>query len=232
MSDRIKEFYEDVYQKGDIRDNSRLYRWIIRLARPASGAYLLDIGAGIGCLLEEVIKNGCITFGLDISQEALTKAKKKLPLAKLCVANGEKIPFKDASFDNIVSLGSIEHFLNPGNGIKEITRLLKDNGRAILLLPNSFYLGDILKVLFKGRPQQEQWQIQEQLLAKDEWRELIKANGLRAEKIYGYNKYPEFFQRGTLKIKSIKKYIQTSLMRYLCPLNLSWQFVYVCRKIR
>ena len=97
-----------------------------------------------------------------------------------------------------------------------------------MLLPNSFYLGNILKVLFKGKTE-EQWQIQERLLTKEQWRILIERNGLIVKKIYGYNKYPELFQEGTFKIKSIKKYIMTLLMKYLCPVNLSCQFLYVCK---
>lgn len=231
MTNKIKEFYNGVYKKGDIRDNVWLYRWIVDLINFVPSSRLLDVGCGIGCLLYEASKKNVSVFGLDISHEALAKAKHNLPFIKVCVADGEKIPFKDRSFDNVISLGSIEHFLRPESGIIEIGRVLRNNGHAILLLPNSFYFGDILKVLFRGK-QEEQWQIQEKLLTKEQWRLLIQKNGLIVEKIYGYNKYPELFQEGTFKIKSIKKFIKTLLMKYFCPLNLSWQFVYVCRKSR
>lgn len=225
----IREFYNNVYKDGDIRDNVRLYRWITSLVSPFKSTRLLDVGCGVGCLLYEANRRNFEVFGFDISQDALTKARQTLPFAKVCVADGEKIPFKDGSFDNVVSLGSIEHFLQPKTGIKEIKRVLKGSGKAILLLPNSFYLGSILKVIFTGKPE-EQWQIQEKLMNREEWRRIIEENGLKVERIYRYNKYPELLQEGTLKLKSIKKYIKTFLMKYLCPFNLSWQFVYVCRK--
>ncbi len=225
----IKEFYNHIYKEGDIRDNIKLYRWIITLVNPAVSARLLDVGCGIGCLLSEAAKRGVRVFGLDISQEGLAKVKYNFPFAKVCVADGEAIPFKNNSFGYIFSLGSIEHFLHPDKGIREAERALENNGYAIFILPNSFYFGDILKVLFLGKPD-PQWQIQEKLLTKEEWRSLIEKNGLKVEKIYGYNKYPSFFREGTFKIKSVRKYIKTFLMKYFCPLNLSWQFVYVCRK--
>ncbi len=225
----IKEFYNQVYKEGDIRDNIKLYCWIVSFIDRCASTQLLDVGCGVGYLLSEAAKKGANVFGLDISQEGLAKLKHKLPFAKVCVADGEKIPFKDNSFDYIVSLGSIEHFLHPEKGIEDIQRTLRSNGHAILLLPNSFYFGDILKVLFLGRPD-KQWQIQEKLLTKEQWHSLIESNGLIVEKIYGYNKYPEFFKEGTFKIKSVKKYIKTFLIKYFCPLNLSWQFVYVCKK--
>lgn len=231
MVDRlgIKEFYNNIYEKGDIRDNVRLYRWIVSLISAPPASYLLDVGCGIGSLLYEASKRNIGVFGLDISYEALAKAKRALPFIKVCVGYGEYIPFRDNSFGNVISLGSVEHFLDPETGIREIARVLKSKGQAILLLPNSFYLGDILKVLFKGKTE-EQWQIQERLLTKEQWRTLVEKNGLIVKKIYGYNKYPELFQEGTFKIKSIKKYIRTLLMKYLCPVNLSWQFIYVCKK--
>lgn len=231
MADKreIKDFYNSIYKTGDIQDNWKLYRWIISLFDKTSSGRLLDVGCGIGYLLYEANKRNFQVFGLDISQDALKKARSNLPPAKICVADGERIPFKDSSFDNVVSLGSIEHFPKPETGIREIKRVLKSGGKAILLLPNSFYLGDMLKVLVKGSPE-GQWQIQERLMSRQEWLRLIEENGLKVERIYGYNKYPELFQEGTLKLKSIKKYIKTFLMRHLCPFNLSWQFVYLCKK--
>jgi len=226
----IKNFYEEVYLRGDIRDNQRLYCWIIDLVKPMPRERLLDIGCGVGCMLYEASRTGTMVFGLDISLEALKKVKNAVPAANICVADGEKVSFKNNSFHKVISLGSIEHFLSPEIGIREVARILTDNGLAILLLPNSFYLGDILKVARTGR-QEEQWQIQEKLYTREEWRFLIENNGLKVEKIYGYNKYPELFKEGSLRIKSIPKFIRTFLMRCFCPLNLSWQFLYICRKI-
>lgn len=226
----IKEFYDNIYKKGDIRDNIRLYCWVISLINPRPLTRLLDVGCGVGCLLSEATKRNITSYGLDISYESLLRTKSILPEIEVCVADGEKIPFKNNSFDTVVSLGSIEHFSRPEEGVKEIARVLKVKGRAALILPNSFYLEDILRVLFKGMPN-EQWQIQERLLSKEKWSALIKENGLGVEKIYGYNKYPELFQEGTYKIKSIRKYIKKFVIKYFCPLNFSWQFLYLCRKI-
>jgi SAM-dependent methyltransferase len=226
----IKEFYNDLYRKGDIRDNRRLYSWIVKLLKPFPGARVLDIGCGVGCLLYEAAQKRADVFGLDLSQEALKKVKSLIPSAKICVADGERVAFKDNSFDRVVSLGSVEHFLSPESGISEAARILKGDGVAILLLPNSFFLGEILKVARTGKCDQ-QWQIQERLLTREEWRLLIEKNGLKVEKIYGYNKYPELFQEGSWKIKSISKFIRVFFMHYFCPLNLSWEFVYLCRKV-
>jgi SAM-dependent methyltransferase len=230
-SPQIKKFYDDVYRSGDIRDNPKLYRWVMRLLRPAHSMRILDAGCGIGCLLNEAVKDGALAFGIDISYEAAAKAAKTLPAARVSVGDGEKIPFKDGSFDCVASLGSIEHFVSPENGIRELARVLKPGSRAVLLLPNSFYLGDILKVMRSGG-YEEPWQIQEKSLTREGWKKAIEQNGFIVEETLGYNKFPEFFQPGTFKVKSVKKFINTFMMKRFCPLNLSWQFVYVCRKPR
>ncbi|MCM8770306.1 MAG: hypothetical protein NC936_00345 [Candidatus Omnitrophica bacterium] len=95
------------------------------------------------------------------------------------------------------------------------------------MMPNSYFLGDILKVVFKVEPS-EQWQTKETLLSKNQWKNLLEGHGFIVQKIYSYNKYPELFKNGSLKLKSIRKFIKTFLMKYFCPFNLSWQFIFLC----
>lgn len=229
MTKEIKNFYDEVYRGGDIRDNALLYRWIARLIDAGRGESLLDVGCGTGCSFKSLNTINVKMFGLDISIEALKKLKKSNPEINLCSGDGERLPFADGSFDKVISLGSIEHFPDPGKGLAQICRVLKPKGRALFILPNSFYLGDILKVIFTGGLE-EAWQIQEKLLTKSQWKMLIEENGFVVNKVYGYNKFPELFQSGTLKFKSLGKFIKLTIMRLICPLNLSWQFVYICDK--
>lgn len=225
----VRGFYDEVYKNGDIRDNLVFYKWVVDLIDLKPSSKLLDIGCGVGCLLREANKRQADSFGLDISFHALIKAGKALQEARLSVGDGEALPFKENSFDVIVSLGSIEHFFNQEKALKEIFRILKDKGQAILILPNSFYLEDIFKVLVKGKTD-EQWQIQERLMTKEGWKGLIESSGLKVEKIYGRNKFPELFAEGTFKLKSVRKFVKRLLIKYFCPVNLSWEFLFLCKK--
>ncbi len=129
----------------------------------------------------------------------------------------------------MASLGCLEHYVNPDKGVKEIQRVLKSDGTAIIMLPNTYQFGEIMKVLFAGVGS-EQWQILERHATKEQWKEFLEGNGLKVTKIFRYNKYPEFFQKGTFKVKSIRKFITVTLIRYLAPFNLAQQFVYICKK--
>ena len=57
-----------------------------------------------------------------------------------------KIPFKDNLFDNVVCLNCIHHFSNPIIALSEIIRVLKVNGKILIIEPNS---SPILRLILK-----------------------------------------------------------------------------------
>lgn len=225
----LREFYNGVYAKGDIRDNEKLYKWIVRLCGPQRGRKLLDIACGIGLVLKAGQESGLQTYGLDISDEAIKRAKAVSPESELVVGDGENLPWADGSFDYVTSLGSLEHYLDPEKGVREIARVMSNDGTAVIMLPNSYAYGEIIKALFTGRSSDE-WQAVERHATVNQWKEMLEKNGLKVARIKGYNKYPEFFKPGTRKVKSLRKFFITCFFRYLTPFNLSQQFVYICRK--
>jgi ubiquinone/menaquinone biosynthesis C-methylase UbiE len=48
------------------------------------------------------------------------------------------LPFRDASFDAIYSIGTIEHFDETERAVEEMARVLKPGGRAIIGVPNRY----------------------------------------------------------------------------------------------
>ncbi|MEW6170477.1 MAG: class I SAM-dependent methyltransferase [Candidatus Omnitrophota bacterium] len=226
----LKNFYDNIYAQGDIRDNDKLYRWIINLLKPVKGKSLLDVSCGGGWLLKEASRRNLVSFGFDISSFAVENSKNNSPNSGVFVANGERIPFKDSYFDYLTCLGSLEHFIHPEAGVQEIKRVLKNDGKAIIILPNKYPLEDILKI-YRGKNLHEPWQILERAETKDDWKAFLEQNGLVVLKTYRYNKYPEFFQRNTLKIKSIRKFFKTFFLYHFSPLSFSQQFVFICKKV-
>lgn len=227
----LKKFYDNVYADGDIRDNKKLYDWIIKLVSPVRGKTFLDIACGGGWMLAAAVKKNLKTYGLDISSNAIEKTKKVSPGSNLIVGSGEKLPWPDNSFDYLTCLGSIEHYIHPEIGIKEIVRVLKKDGTCAIMLPNKFFFLDLLRILFRGDTTEEEWQIVERRATLKGWCRFLEENGLKVKKIYKYNKYPELFKPGTLKMKSIGKFFISAFIRYFSPFNFAWQFVYICKKI-
>ena len=86
---------------------------------------------------------GADTYGVDISAPIVAQARKAFDVApggepRLHDAVGDvrDLPFPDASFDAIYSMGTIEHFEETERAVGEIARVLKPGGRAIIGVPN------------------------------------------------------------------------------------------------
>lgn len=85
-------------------------------------------------------QQGARVFGIDISEPTMTRARAAFESAPDgclgAVADVRELPFQDASFDAIYSMGTIEHFDETQRAIEEIARVLKPGGRAIVGVPN------------------------------------------------------------------------------------------------
>jgi SAM-dependent methyltransferase len=83
---------------------------------------------------------GAHAFGIDISEPILVQAMDAFrygcgPL-RAATADVRALPFRDASFDAIYSMGTIEHFDETEQAVREMVRVLKPGGRAIVGVPN------------------------------------------------------------------------------------------------
>jgi ubiquinone/menaquinone biosynthesis C-methylase UbiE len=224
--------YNRIYSTTGIRAHSAYYRWILRLLQPKPKSLFLDVSCGEGIFLREVLRRdrSIKLFGLDISDIAISIAKRNSPQSMLMVADGQRIPFQDKTFDYVACLGSLEHYLEPGLGIREIARVAKDGAKFCIVLPNSLSIDLFLHVIREGDKPIDNFQILEKTATKKEWVDLLNQNRLQVEDVYGSNLWPELFQEGTLKLKSISKYIKRSLIKHFCPLNLAREFVFICTK--
>ncbi|OGY08594.1 MAG: hypothetical protein A2782_03240 [Candidatus Blackburnbacteria bacterium RIFCSPHIGHO2_01_FULL_43_15b] len=95
---------------------------------------ILDAGCGTGLLAKKLQLFGNVT-GVDISPEAIKYAKKRGVNARL--ASITKLPFKNATFDLIVSVDVLYHqkVENDRTALLELKRVLKPGGVLILKVP-------------------------------------------------------------------------------------------------
>lgn len=97
-----------------------------------NGDKILDIGCGEGKIWE--LFPNMDVYGIDMSQGNLKKARKFL---KPTLGSAEKLPFKDKTFDLVVASEILEHLISPDKTFKEINRVLKPRGNAIITFPNT-----------------------------------------------------------------------------------------------
>lgn len=225
----VRAFYDRLYQTQGIRDPLWLYRWIVRLLTPQPGQRLLDVACGEGHVLRFATQAGLIAEGVDISPEAVRMAKARAPRATVQVADGEHLPFPEATFDYVVNLGSLEHYLHMDVGVQEMARVLRPTGLACVMLPNTFWLGGVMEVMGHGGLG-EDFQLIERHGTRRQWQQLLEANGLQVIRTVRYNKPYPLFDEETHKIKSLRKFLWRGFFNRACPFNLSLAFVYLCRQ--
>jgi len=221
--------YNEIFSTHGLCLKDSYYKWILSLLGKIQGKTLLDIACGEGILLREALKRGAKTFGIDISYEALRKAHNNTPISYLSLMDGENISF-NYQFDYITCLGSLEHFLSPERGCKEIIRLLKNVGKALIVLPNQFSMHAIFDVLFKGKPGDEDFQIIERVASFGQWKEFLRQNGFKVLKVYKINQKPVIFKNG--KIRSLSKFFRNIFFYYLTPFYFAREFAFLCEKDR
>lgn len=138
----------------------KIYKKVIEVIKNQSNGRLrpqskfLDVGCGTAEVIFRLAKEfkEVKFFGIDFSKGMIEKAINKtyhLNNVKIIEANVENLPFEDKTFDFILCLDTFHHFYNPDLALKEIRRVLKDNGLFLLVdpSPDIFYLKPILKII-------------------------------------------------------------------------------------
>lgn len=96
---------------------------------------ILDFGCGTGVLQEKFESQFKVkAFGIDISKKAISYCQKR-GLSRVKIFNGIKIPFKTNYFNLVTAIDVLEHINDDLQALREIKRVLKRDGLAILLVP-------------------------------------------------------------------------------------------------
>ena len=108
-----------------------LKRWRKQLAAMARGR-VLEVGCGTGWMFPLYDKDIDLT-GLDPNAASLHRARKRGPEARLVVGSVEHLPFPADHFDTVVSSLVFCSVPDPARGLAEIRRVLKPDGRLVML---------------------------------------------------------------------------------------------------
>lgn len=175
-ADEVRAWYNQHYAAKGLASMrpAQAYSVFLDVLAARRGARLLDVSCGSGFLLQAAAARGMETVGVDLSEEAVRLARRVAPQARLAVGAGEHLAFTDASFDYVTCLGSLEHFLDMGQGLREMLRVAKPDARFCIMVPNENFIG--WKVLgHQGTAQQD---INENLLSLAEWRRVFETHGM------------------------------------------------------
>lgn len=111
---------------------------ITKMMPKEDGLKVLDGGCGEGHLLYMLNQKNSNNqyYGIDLTKEALDKAKQRVPKAELRLADLSKIDFPDNYFDFITCTETIEHVDAYQEVLAEFKRILKPGGFLVITFPN------------------------------------------------------------------------------------------------
>jgi|GEM_PF-1845243 ubiquinone/menaquinone biosynthesis C-methylase UbiE len=130
----IYDFFENIYYLISRQPHPNLVDLILKqwnLLKPKSR--VIDIGAGEGNLALELLNHVDVHFELcDIDRKKLSSIPLN-PSISVNVTDAKELDFPDESFDTAFCINALHHFESPDLSIKEIIRVLKKNGRLLIV---------------------------------------------------------------------------------------------------
>lgn len=157
LSNKTRQDYEDFFTRYDqfrYEKESHILKNLDQI--DFQGKRVLEIGLGQGADAEQIIKRGGIYSGLDLTEESVERVKmrfllRNLPFESIKQGSALEIPFSDNSFDIVFSHGVLHHIPNIQKAQKEIARVLKNDGKLIVMLYAKKSLNYLLSIFLLRR---------------------------------------------------------------------------------
>jgi ubiquinone/menaquinone biosynthesis C-methylase UbiE len=124
------------------RVNKAIINSTIEVLQIEPGLQILEIGFGGGTALSQIaarLQTGAVC-GVDISPDLVHKAERKfrkeIAEGRVRILSGDvsQLPFSNHAFDRVFTINTIYFWPDPRQGMSEILRVLRNEGRAIVSL--------------------------------------------------------------------------------------------------
>ncbi len=155
-----KKFYDQAYYSKHLERLDRKDRFtrvktarVLSLLSPGKGERIVDLGCGIGTMMILLASSEATMFGADYSPKSLALAKKCFKREEpsrifrgIC-CDGRMLAMQSGSVDGVMAVDFTEHLDNSLllPTIKEVYRILKDDGRFVIYTPNNGHFFELLK---------------------------------------------------------------------------------------
>ncbi len=132
----MKDTYSVSYGKN-AEYPARRYSYNLRLEKIKTHLGGCEDVLNIGCAScdydIDLKETGKRMVSLDLDQDYLKIAQSKDASLVLVMADALHLPFSDESFDAVILANSYRYFIDPVEPLREIRRILKNDGKVVLL---------------------------------------------------------------------------------------------------
>jgi ubiquinone/menaquinone biosynthesis C-methylase UbiE len=169
------------------------------------GKRVLEIGCGLGTDGAQFAKAGADYTGIDLTDAAVDLARRRFEIFQLPgtfrTADAEQLDFADNSFDVVYSHGVLHHTPDTAGAIREIHRVLRPGGRAIVMLyhKDSYNYRINISLLRRAGVHLLKWDagVKFTHLITGEPEESLREHARRLQSEHAYLKSEEFLSRNT-----------------------------------
>jgi ubiquinone/menaquinone biosynthesis C-methylase UbiE len=199
-----EEFSKEFFQEIDGRFFGKVREFLPWKSKPFDNLVdyeslknkdVLEIGVGSGSVAQQLASSAKYFVGIDLTEYAVQSTSKRMEQFELAATivhmDAEKLEFPDNSFDYIWTWGVIHHSSRTDKILKEMQRVLRPNGRALVMVYyrnwwNYWFCAGFLRGLMMGRlfklgsihsVMQEWW---DGAIARfytiDEWKQIVSEN--------------------------------------------------------
>ncbi len=129
----IEEGFDKNYKPRDVK--FKKYLDLLGMKRQDK---VLDVGCGTGVFLARIVRSyGIGGVGVDISKKSIAAANKwRSPRLHFKVADATQLPFRNGSFDYVLSFDVLEHIEDQSKSLSEMARVLKPGGLLLIYTIN------------------------------------------------------------------------------------------------
>jgi ubiquinone/menaquinone biosynthesis C-methylase UbiE len=151
-----KKYDRRRFYSRENRNHFKKISRIIKILKTNKPRQVLEVGAGSGIHANWLLRNSGSELqftGVDISFQMLAVARGRVNKymrkrrARLITADALSLPFQDSSFDLVFCAATLHHVLKPQQAIVEMVRVLKREGRLILMEPQPLFPTNLFAAL-------------------------------------------------------------------------------------
>lgn len=179
---------------------------VVKKLTVADRASILDTSSQDGGFLSVLLKSNSDkslnVYGVDLNKIDIEKAQRSIPNGVFKITDNTSLPFPDKTFDMVISSFTLHHLPNPTNSMKEMKRVVKDNG--IIYLIDMIAKNKMFNFFLKHITCPEPYHF-EKFYSMNEVEELLSETGLTITKKTKTIVFPTFTVFTPIVILELKK---------------------------